>query len=375
MRRWLSFLLVLLSAMVAEAHKPSDSYLVVRTDGERLAAQWDIALRDLDYAIGLDDNGDGAITWGEVRRRHAAIAAYALARLHVAADGDACVSRPTEHLVDNHSDGSYAVVRFRIECPHAPHMLDIGYSLLFDLDPQHRGLLHLSAPAGTRTLLFSSDQRQGRVEVSAPAGAWTGLADFWRDGIWHIWVGFDHVLFLLTLLMPAVLRRESGAWHSVEEFGSAFGGTLKVVSAFTLAHSLTLGLAVLDLIQLPSRWVESGIAASVAIAALNNVSPIFAETRWRVAFGFGLLHGFGFASVLAAPDLSRPQLVLALFGFNAGVETGQLAIVAAFLPLAYLARRTWLYQRFTLVAGSSLIAILAAIWLAERALDLRLLPT
>jgi hypothetical protein len=109
------------------------------------------------------------------------------------------------------------------------------------------------------------------------------------------------------------------------------------------------------------------------VAALNNAYPLFAEGRWLVGFGFGLLHGFGFASVLADPGLPRGSLLLALLGFNSGVESGQLAIVASFLPLAYLARRTWFYQRFTLVAASSAIALLAAIWFVERALDLRVL--
>jgi hypothetical protein len=381
-------------AGLASAHKPSDSYLTVRADGTELVGQWDIALRDLDYAIGLDADGDGTLTWGELRARHAAIAAYALARLEVAADGAVCSSRPTAHLVDRHSDGGYAVLRFTLDCPSTPFAgrragaagadggrasMEIHYRLFFDFDAQHRGLLQLAAGATTHTLRFSADQTMHRFDLAPTAaspalgrGMWHTFSDFWRDGVWHIWTGFDHVLFLLALLMPAVLRREGGHWRAVG-LAEACAGTLKVVTAFTVAHSITLSLAALGMVALPARLVESAIAASVAIAALNNAYPIFRDRSWLVGFAFGLLHGFGFASVLADLSLPSSSLSVALLGFNVGVESGQLVIVAAFLPLAYLLRRSWMYQRFTLIAASAAIALLAAVWFVERALDIHVL--
>jgi len=364
--------LILACAATAQAHKASDSYLTLRTDGAGLAARWDLALRDLDQAIGLDGDGNGAITWGEVRSRWDAIDVYALARLHIAAGEVACATRSVEHLIDRHSDGAYAVLRFGVDCPGGAGALDVRYGLFFDFDPQHRGLLQFVGAEATRTLLFSADQRLQHLDLAA-AGAWESLRAFWLDGVWHIWAGFDHILFLLALLMPAVLRRENGRWHSVG-LRDALIGTLKVVTAFTVAHSITLSLAALGVVQLPSRLVEAGIAASVAVAALNNAYPLFGDGRWLVGFCFGLLHGFGFASVLADPALPLGAMLVALLGFNAGVESGQLVIVAAFVPLAYLVRRSWMYQRVTLVAGSSAIAVLAAVWFVERALDLHLLP-
>src|SRR5205085_6034746 len=115
---------------------------------------------------------------------------------------------------------------------------------------------------------------------------------------------------------------------------------------------------------LPTRLTESAIALSVILAALNNIYPLFQRRRWMVAFSFGLIHGFGFASVLADLGLPRDALLLALVGFNLGVEAGQLVIVSAFLPLAYALRRTALYRRFILVGGSALIAAIAAAWRA-----------
>ena len=140
-----------------------------------------------------------------------------------------------------------------------------------------------------------------------------------------------------------------------------------------MAHSITLSLAALHVISLPSRLVESAIAASVVVAALNNLKPLVQGRRWVVAFGFGLVHGFGFATVLAELGLPSDALVLALVGFNLGVELGQLAIVLLFLPLAYSLRRSQLYRRTLMVGGSVLIALVAAVWFVERAFDLSLL--
>ena len=204
---------------------------------------------------------------------------------------------------------------------------------------------------------------------------WRQFLDFGHEGLWHIWAGYDHLLFLLALLLPAVLRRTAGNWQAVTRFRPVCGDVCKIVSAFTLAHSITLSLATLDVIHVPSRWVESAIAASVLLAALNNVYPFFRdEDRWIVGFAFGLLHGFGFAGVLLDLGLQRGTLLLALVGFNVGVEAGQLAIVSVFLPLAYGLRYSWFYQRLTLVLGSLLVAMLSSVWLVERMFYLDLLP-
>jgi hypothetical protein len=141
-----------------------------------------------------------------------------------------------------------------------------------------------------------------------------------------------------------------------------------------VAHSITLSLAALGIVALPSRLVESAIAASVVVAALNNLKPVVEGRRWLVAFGFGLIHGFGFASVLTELGLPRDALVLALVGFNLGVEAGQLAIVALFLPLAYALRASRFYRRTVMFGGSLAIALVAGIWLAERLFGFKLLP-
>ena len=364
-------LLLCLLATPAAAHKPSDSYLTITVAGDATRGQWDIALRDLDFAIGLDANGDGEITWGELRAKHNEIAAYALARLTVKLGGAPCKPRVTGQLVDHHSDGAYAVLRFDAQCPKAGAALDLGYNLFFDLDPQHKGLLRLEYEGATRTAIFSPDTARQTFELTRPSLV-AQFLDYGGEGVWHIWIGFDHILFLLSLLLPAVLIFVRGSWRAVERFKPAFWEVFKIVTAFTIAHSITLSLAALGVITLPTRLTESAIALSVMLAALNNIYPLFQKRRWMVAFAFGLIHGFGFASVLADLGLPRDALLLALVGFNLGVEAGQLAIVGVFLPTAYWLRRTLLYRRVIFLGGSILICLRASIWFIERAFNLKL---
>ena len=372
LRRGLFALLLVLSLAVL-AHKASDSYLVLDIKGSEVSGQWDIALRDIDFALGLDRDGNGEITWGELRARHADVAAWPLGRLSVARGG-ACTLRVTDHLVDSHTDGAYAVLQLAGACPAGGGELALDYRLLFELDALHRGLLRLSLDGASQTAVFSPERAAQRFA----AGGTSRLAQFGQylvEGIWHIWIGFDHILFLLSLLLPAVLVHEAGGWRGVARFGEALREVLWVVTAFTVAHSITLSLAALGIVSLPSRLVESAIAASVVLAAANNLKPMVEHRRWMVAFGFGLIHGFGFASVLTELGLPQETLVLSLLGFNLGVETGQLAIVAVFLPLAYALRATGFYRRGVFVGGSLLTLVIALVWLIERAFDLKLISS
>ena len=373
---FLALCILLLLTVPAHAHKPSDSYItLIQTPNSAFVAQWDIALRDLDYAIGLDKNNDGLITWGEVRKKHLAISDYALSKFKMRTQGNYCINHIKKHLVDSHSDGAYAVLNFSIDCPEenkTPTRFDLTYDLFFDFDPMHHGLLNIQHKERSLTAIFSpeSNVQHFNLDISNP---WHQFLDFLKNGVWHIWIGFDHILFLLALLLPAVLVRKEKEWQAVSGFSSVFWNVFKIVTAFTIAHSITLSLAALSIIQLPSRFVESAIAASVVLAALNNIFPILKEGRWIVAFIFGLVHGFGFANVLMDFGLPKNTLLIALVSFNIGVEIGQLVIVSIFLPTAFRLREHWIYQKIILFIGSVLITLIASIWFIERAFNLRLL--
>ena len=360
---------LVLMAGTALAHKSSDSYLTVQAQGDQVSVQWDIALRDTQFAIGLDANGDDQITWGELQQKERELQAWASSRLSLQRGG-ACTFTPQALQVDEHTDGGYAVLAWRGRCPQQHGPLSIQYSLLFDLDTQHRGLLKLDLDGVTHSAVLGPQSGVMKFAEATTAGA--QFVQYLWQGVWHIWIGFDHILFLLALLLPAVLLRRrwgrgSGV-HGVSRFKDASLSVLAVVTAFTLAHSITLSLAALQIISLPSRLVESAIAASVVFAAANNLVPMV-QGRWLMAFFFGLIHGFGFASVLTELGLPTGALAVSLVGFNLGVELGQLAIVAVFLPLAFVLRHTPFYQRGVLVGGSWAALLVALAWFVERAFN------
>ena len=145
---------------------------------------------------------------------------------------------------------------------------------------------------------------------------------------------------------------------------------IKVISGFTVSHSVTLTLSVLGYVNLPSRLVESGIALSIIVAAANNVYPIVTRRAWVVAFAFGFIHGLGFASALAGLSLPPVAMAVSLGGFSLGVELGQESIVLPFLPIAFLLRRTRFYQVGVVRVGSILIMAIATLWLIQRAFDI-----
>ena len=372
--RWCVAAFALFLALPALAHKPSDSYLTLRASAgsSDIAVRWDIALRDLDYVLELDRDGNGALTWGEVRQRTDDITRHASTHLALSSGEQACTWQTAAPMqLDRHSDGTYAVLSLTARCPNLANGLKVRYSLLFDVDPSHRGLVNWIAPgsAGSQPLVFGTESAEQSLALQAQSG-WETLRQYILEGVWHIWIGFDHILFLLSLLLPAVLVRAQGAWQPAPTLRGSLVEVLKVVTAFTVAHSITLSLAALGFVSLPSRFVESVIAASVVIAALNNLRGTIDRRRWVMAFVFGLIHGFGFASALADLGLPSDALALALFGFNVGVELGQLAIVAAFLPVAFALRRTAFYRVGVLAGGSILVALLAGWWFIQRAFGL-----
>lgn len=355
----------------AQAHKPSDSYLALEVTEQRVAVQWDIALRDLDYALGLDSNNDGNITWGELQQHQTAINAYVLPRLGINSAQHHCPLQATGLLVDEHTDGHYVVLQFSALCPTAPDILSVTYQLFFDMDTQHRGLLTLARGARSDSAIFSPTQQ---TIVFSQAKSRSTLAEgynFALEGIRHIWSGYDHLLFLLSLLLPAAMIRVGKKWQFCLNFSAAFWEVFTVVGAFTLAHSITLSLAVLGYVSIPSRWVEAAIATSVAIAALNNIYPVFSKRRNVLAFGFGLIHGLGIASVLLDMNLPASQRLLSLLGFNVGVEIGQLAIVSLVLPLIWHCSQRHFYAPVVLKSGSAGITAIALFWLIERSLDVQ----
>ena len=370
----------------AHAHKASTSYLYITVDGGKLDARWDIALRDLDYAIGLDASGDGELDWGEVRRAQARIGAYALSRLAIRSDGRPCALRLNELQIVEHGDGNYAVLNLAGTCPHTPIALAVRYDLLFDIDALHRGLLKLDfqdvkggdthdAGDESRAGLFSPQQRELRF-IRTQGDALDVFTEYFRAGLGHVWSGLDHMLFLAGLFLPAVLRRQGRRWNSpwipAPRLGTALRDTALMATAFTIAHAITLTLAATGAFTLPSRPVECAVAATVLFAGLNNLWPMVYRELFWLAGAFGLIHGAAIAGALIELGLPPGGRVWALLAFNLGVEAAQLAVLLVVIPPSFLCRRSVWYRRLVLIPGALLVTLAGLAWLIERGLGVDL---
>lgn len=364
MMRGLVLWLLLLVAASVSAHKASTSYLQLRLQDTELDGRWDIALRDLDYALGLDRDNDTRITWGEVRQQQARIVEYVLLRLDVRADADLCTLVVQDLLIADHSDGSYASLALAGRCPHAPLHLGIDYRLFFDLDALHRGLLNLDF-RGSHGGIFGPTQHALRF-VSADASRLQVFVQYLRAGLWHVWSGWDHMLFLAGLFLPAVLRRDGRTWLPAVSLRRTVADTTVMVTMFTLAHALTLTLAATGSLAPPTRWVEVGVAASVMFAGLNNLVPMVYRRLSLLAAGFGLVHGAAMAGALVELGMPPGGRVWALLAFNLGVEAAQLAVLLAVLPVSFVFRKTLWYRWLVLVQGSLAITVIGLLWLVQR---------
>lgn len=384
---------------LAYAHKASDAYLDLRPVAGAIVVRWDIALRDLDQLLDLDRNGNGSLEWGEIERRQPAIRDYALKAIDLATPAGPCPPASVTQQLARRSDGAYAVLRWRADCPQASSRVDIGYRLLMGIDPTHRAILSVpGAEVSLRTLRPSTDaqsvdlrgdraQREGERSPVKSGGESYDLAGFFIEGFRHILYGVDHLAFLIALLIPAIATAAVGD----RRLASTLGELVTVISVFTLAHSITLGLTALNLIDLPSGLVESVVALSVAVAGLQSLWVLrFAGTNgatgserlgrgmaalptWLV-FAFGLVHGIGFGSALGSAGFGGRPVLSALFGFNVGVEAGQLAALAVIFPLAWALRDSFGFRPLALPAIASTIVLAGVAWFLLRAFGIDVVP-
>ena len=384
----------------ASAHKSSDAYLQLARTSSGISLRVDVALRDLDVALDLDANADGSLTWGEIRSAWPAIDAYVRSRVQLAG----CDLQPAPPLLESRIDGVYAALVLTATCD-MPAQPVIRYTLLGDVDPTHRGIARIDVagqPPMLRVLdparpaLF--DAASARPPSAASAGSPVAAAvpvpqaqpatmassvaatepaseahGFLREGIHHIVTGYDHVLFLLCLLLPSVMRRTPEGWRPVARLSQAALPVAGIVTAFTVAHSITLALAAMKWVSLPPSFIEPAIAVTIILAALDNLRPIFHGRRVIVTFLFGLIHGFGFAGVLAELRLPTAQFAWALLQFNLGLELGQLMIVGLAASLLFALRQGRHYPAWAIRGGSMAAITIGVLWFVERTANVSLM--
>jgi len=364
MGRFLLATAFLWSAAVS-AHPLDDSRLAIVIDGVRLDLRWEISLRDLDAMVDLDRDRDNQISAEEHEAGRNAIERYVRPHLRVDADGRICEGfAPAEQSFARRDEGSFVALRYVLACPTLPGRLNLAYDLFAKEHPAPRTFVTISAAERVWTEVMADDRRNLAIDLGEPGRV--GFFGFFASGVVHMLEGIDHILFLAVLLLPLMLAGDRILVPRLLE-------AAKILTAFTLAHGLTLWLAALGLVDIPARLVESVIALSIAATALDNVRPFLGRRRWLVAFGFGLVHGLGFASALGPLALPPMELALSLLAFNLGLEAAQLGIAMLALLVGYGLAGTRV-RRTLLPLGSAAAGLVAMIWFAERAFALAIFP-
>lgn len=337
------------------AHRGSAKLILVERVAEGAVVEVELEAVDVAVELGLAEEAPLA----DVMARSPAIQAWLVGGLSLTAGGGPCALRASEPRARERDDGPRVVVSLEASCPAPRARITLRDETIFDSDPQHEAFVRMRWGDESDAHVL----RRGRqsVDLGDPPSTWALLGRFVREGVSHLVTGYDHLLFLLSLLLTA------GGLAAREGMRPALKDVAWLVTAFTLGHSVTLIAAALEVVVLPSKPVESIIAASIILVAMLNVwRPRARASMPWLAFGFGLVHGFGFSGVLAELGLPAQARVLSLVAFNVGIELAQLAFVAVLIvPLAWTARFKG-YERWIVRGGSTLIALMAAFWLLER---------
>lgn len=362
--RWLGPTLVAIAAVAAlgspaRAHQTSIKYVDVAVDGTHATVTMTVAPGDVTEPLGLPADARPSVA----QALTPAVAGYVAGWLAVAPEtGAACAAGAPRAAVA--SDPRFVAVEWQLQCAAPLTRAVLDFRGFFAVDQRHEAIVTVHAPgAPADAIVVRAAEPVLRVQL----GEAMGLAGWIAAGVDHIWEGRDHVSFVLALLLVVMLVRGGAGWQTRPPLAT-LRRTATIITAFTVAHSLSLIAASLGWLSLPSRLVESLIAVSILYTAIENL--VRPDVRWRfvLTFGFGLVHGLGFASVLQVM-LPPDHVIGPLLGFNVGVEIGQLVIVAIALPMAWLAARELgaeRYRRVAMPAVSIAIALFAIKWLIER---------
>ncbi len=339
--RWLALALVSVAPDVAWAHAFGKSFSDTKVNGAEVSLFFDYDPDDLQETLRarFDDDRSGVVELPELLAHEARLATLGRAAVVVKLDGERCQSELVSHRVSE--EAGMVRVHLAYRCP-AAGPLELHVALLDQLRDGHTHLATLRLAGGVRGEILTRE---------APTFLEGGGGSFWRflhAGIHHILVGYDHLLFLLGLLLVARRPRQIAL----------------IVTGFTAGHSVTLALAALDVVSLPAALVEPVIAASIVYVGVENLWRGGGPHRPYLALGLGLVHGFGFAGVLREMGLPAGGRAVPLVAFNLGVEVGQLVVFAVALPVVRLLERKLGGRVVT--AGSLVVAALGGVWLVLR---------
>ena len=374
MAKVLKYLLLLSGVIIAahtEAHPAQASTAFLDIKGATITLETQIPLDQLEMAAPeLDLHHIAGIT----PANRAAIARYLTAHIQIYnSSGEMLSPRAGELQLTQVNDFPYLFASIVFTSAQAIGSFDLRYDAVLHRVVTHKIYLSLRRdfagavfPESPKAIDVIHYQHKNIHIDRNQASLWRGFGAMFKTGAQHIAEGVDHLLFLLCLLLPAPLLVNNNRWGAGADAKSSIKRVVKIVTAFTLGHSLTLALTVMGLLNVPSQLIEILVAGSILIAAVHAVRPVFAERAALIAGLFGLVHGCAFASAMAGLGFNAKAIVLALFGFNAGIEAMQLAMIALILPWLLLLCRSRAF--IVLRLGGAFFAALAALgWIAERA--------
>lgn len=377
---WGMFFLILLGsfyAPLADAHAGRENYVWVNIEKDHVSGRFEINRKDLEEKLGIDLKATGADTLAGVIASAPEVQAYLRENFSLSFNGEEKRLQFLESSLFNER-GKFIQYHYRVEGVPENDLVSIRNTIFLSKeflqkDPLHRGLVlvdhneyrGLDFGNENTALVFGPHLQQAELNVADPPAIliWK---DFFYQGLLHIWIGLDHMLFLFVLLLTAVLLPCGREWEPVPRVGDAFFNTLKIITVFTISHSITLALAVLGLVSVPAAPIEAIIALSIIVVALNNVFRFFTLHTWLLIFIFGLAHGLGFASALGDLQFRNVDIKKILIMFNVGVEIGQVCVIVLVLPILFYFRKYRAYRYIVMPALSWFAVVLSSYWLGSR---------
>lgn len=352
------------------AHQTGNSYLTLTETDKRLQIEIDFIVRDINNLLQMPGQPNDPPPAPEKLQFMQALITDAIQKsLRITVDEQAMPLNFLAQSVVLHNDGLYVRQRFSGSTLSSDtKFIVVRYEFFTQNDKLGRAFFKLVIEKDEMSSVFDQNNSVQRFSLGETK-RWSTIGLFTKEGAKHIWEGVDHLIFLLTLLLPGLIltirpNAPTGAQGTKSKAAEKFA--LQVITAFTVAHSITLALSVFGWISLPDKWIESIIALSIMISALLNLQSRFRISHWKLAFLFGLIHGMGFANGLRELGLSSMYFHETLFAFNLGVELGQIsAALLVGIPVLLLTKEP--ISKLRLIRyGSVGVLCISSLWLLHR---------
>jgi hydrogenase/urease accessory protein HupE len=349
------FILTCLSTTQAFSHTFSTDYLILKQNDNSLSGHWLINILDIQNNINLDLNHDSKISWSELKKSREQINYFLLSESFSIASKAPCNTNIDEFQLKNKTEGTFLSLKVNIACSTIEKSLMVNATPFLAENPNHKTLLFISNKDKTQSFVFDQTHQSQTIDLARN----NTFIQFFKEGMAHILEGFDHLLFLMTLFLPII-------FHSKESLKNKTIKVIQLMTVFSIAHSITLGLSWSEWISLPARLTESIIALSVALAGISFFHKKFNDKILIITFLFGLIHGLGFASALTELSLKTSDFFLTLFSFNMGIEVGQLIVILIALPFFFFISQSQIGHRYVAPVLASFVTLCGTGWMIQR---------